>query len=71
MRINLQFTHADGDIDMALYDASGNFIDSAVSETDNELIETPAPAGIYYLEIEPYSGFGNTYDLWWDDVETL
>jgi CSLREA domain-containing protein len=72
--INLQFTHADGDIDMRLYDASGNYITDADSETDNELIETPAPAGIYYLQVYPFSGSlnaGNTYDLWWDDVETL
>lgn len=74
LEIYLQFTHADGDIDLALYDASGSVITSSTSVTDNEQINVAAPAGIYYLEVYPLSGAqnaGNTYDLWWDDVATL
>ncbi len=71
LSIHLEFAHADGDIDMALYDEFGDFIASSTSIDNNEHIGVEAPQGIYYLEVYPYSGFGNTYDLWWDDVATL
>ena len=69
--VNLEFTHADGDIDLILYDSTGTEISRSDSATDNESIRIPAPAGIYYLEVYPYSDPGNTYDLWWDDVASL
>ena len=66
------FTHADGDIDLALYDSSGGFLDGSVSTDDNEMIEYPvAAAGIYYIRVY-FENLGNTYDLLWevdDDYE--
>ncbi|MEC4986714.1 MAG: Calx-beta domain-containing protein, partial [Oscillatoria sp. PMC 1076.18] len=67
--VDLQFAHADGDIDLKVYDANGNFVAGSYSITDNESIDTILPSsGTYYLKVYPYSGSGNTYDLWWDDI---
>lgn len=67
--VDLQFTHADSDIDLRVYDTFGNVVASATSGSDNEYLDTIlASAGTYYLEVYPYSGSGNTYDLWWDDL---
>ncbi|MEM9216665.1 MAG: leishmanolysin-related zinc metalloendopeptidase [Cyanobacteria bacterium P01_F01_bin.150] len=64
----IEFTHAEGDIDLALYDANGTFITSSISTTDNESIDTIVPnPGTYYLRVY-YDDAGNTYDLWWDDL---
>ena len=66
--VDLQFTHAEGDIDLAVYDASGNLVTGSTSVTDNEFIDTILPdSGVYYLEVS-YGNAGNTYDLWWDDL---
>ncbi len=68
LAISLTFTHNDGDIDLALYDSSEQLIDRSISTSDNESIELPSPpSGDYYLKIY-YDDDGNTYDLWWDDV---
>ena len=67
--VDLEFTHANGDIDLELYDASGTVLTGSYSVTDNESIDyTVANPGTYYLRVYPYSGSENTYDLWWDDV---
>ncbi len=67
--VDLQFTHADGDIDLQLYDSSGTFLTGSTSVSDNESINyTVSNPGTYYLHVYPFSGSGNTYDLWWDDV---
>ena len=64
---NLNFTHVEGDIDLALYDADGQFITNSISATDNESIDTVVDnPGTYYLRVY-YEDVGNTYDLWWDD----
>lgn len=66
--IDLQFTHADGDIDLALFDAGGAWMAGSASTDDNEHIDTTVPAGgIYYIKVY-YADAGNTYDLWWDDL---
>lgn len=67
--VDLQFAHADGDIDIQLYDDSGNLLTGGYSVSDNESIDYKvSEPGSYYLRVYPYSGSGNTYDLWWDDV---
>ncbi|MDJ0713427.1 MAG: M10 family metallopeptidase C-terminal domain-containing protein [Prochloraceae cyanobacterium] len=67
--VNLNFTHANGDLDLYLYDANGNEIAASDSITDNESIDTiVSDSGTYYLKINPYSDTGNTYDLWWDNL---
>ncbi len=67
--VELEFSHAAGDIDLELYDSNGTLLDSSISVTDNESIDyNVASAGVYYLRVYPYSGSDNTYDLWWDDT---
>ncbi|MEM7061677.1 MAG: leishmanolysin-related zinc metalloendopeptidase [Cyanobacteria bacterium P01_B01_bin.77] len=71
--VDLQFTDSEGDIDLALYDAMGQFITSSISTSDNEYIDIVVPeSGDYYLQVY-YDDAGNAYDLWWDDllVETV
>jgi len=68
VKIDCQFTHADGDIDIELYDSSGNLLISASGETDNEYIDfTVSGSGTHYIKVY-YGNQGNTYDLWWDDL---
>ena len=66
----LTFTHTDGDLDLALYSATGTpatpvaHITTADSRTDNETITaTNLAAGTYYLEIYGYQGASNTYTV--------
>ena len=66
--ISCTFIHASGDIDMELYDSSGNRLDFAWSGTDNESISFDVGVGgTYYILVEPFLSFGNTYDLLWDE----
>ncbi len=66
--VDCRFFHADGDIDITLYDASGNYLTSSNSITDDEFIDyTVSGAGTYYIKVY-YDDAGNTYDLWWDDI---
>lgn len=64
--VDLEFSHAEGDIDVAIYNANQEFIASATSITDNELLETTVPTpGDYYLRVY-FDDLGNSYDLRWD-----
>jgi hypothetical protein len=66
---DLSFLHSEGDIDMNLYDSSGNFLSGGSSVSDNESITYDSPSsGVHYLQVY-YGDAGNSYDLWWDDVE--
>jgi hypothetical protein len=68
VQINCQFTHADGDIDVALYDSFGTLLADSYSANDNELIDHAiSSGGIYYVRVY-YGNAGNTYNLWWDDL---
>ena len=64
---NLGFAHANGDIDLELYDESGNLIDTATSTNDNERIDTTvSTAGTYYLRVfSANAPTGNSYTLNW------
>ena len=62
--INVFFEHADGDIDIALYDADQNFIDERISVTNNERLVIPTIGqAIYYLQVYGFAGAINVYDL--------
>ena len=66
--IECQFTHADGNIDIGLYDADGNWLAGTWSDDDNESLQYTVPSsGTYYIGVYGEAR-GNTYDLWWDDV---
>jgi len=68
--VDLQFNHALGDLDLGVYDTSGNLVASSISSTDNESINTIlSGSGTYYLLVDGYPGDTlNTYDLRWDDL---
>ena len=61
------FAHAEGDIDLQVYDSAGNLLDSAVSVTDNETVSWTATSfGYYYLLttlVSDAGGPGNGYSL--------
>ena len=61
------FTHAEVDIDIALYTETGTYsVRSSASSTDDEAIEGyQAPeAGRYYLKLTPFGEFKcNDYEL--------
>ena len=68
---SLTFTHADGNIDLELIDASGNVLATSDSTTDNERIDfTVSSSGVYFLRLFSDSYTGNSYSLSWllDDV---
>jgi len=73
LQVGLDFIDANGDIDLQVYDASGNLVTSAISVTDDEFIDVIlANSGTHYLRV--YGGVGNTnntYDLIWDDLQYL
>ena len=65
VRIDCRFTHADGDIDIGLYDASGSALGDSGGVVDDEFINAYAPGtGTYYV-VAYGADAGNTYDLWW------
>ena len=67
--VDLTFSHAEGDIDLAVHDTVGVRVDKSDSITDNEHIDTILPSsGTYYIRVY-YDDAGNTYDLWWDDLQ--
>lgn len=62
------FTHAEGDIDLSLWDGSGNRLAFSESLTDDETINhVVTRAGVYYLRVH-FGDASNLYDLWWDDL---
>jgi len=66
--VDLQFTHASGNMDLGLINSSLSLVAASTSSTDNEYIDiVVSSAGTYYIYIEGDDA-GNTYDLWWDDT---
>ncbi len=60
----ITFTHADGDLDLHLYDAWGTQLDYSVSVTDDEAVGAESlAAGTYYIRVTGWSGAENQYDL--------
>ncbi len=63
VRIEVLFGHANGDIDVELYDAAGDRVANAVSSDDNELIEETLQPGSYVLRVYGYRGATNPYSV--------
>lgn len=62
--VTTKFNHADGDIDMILYDPAGLTVDHAISKNDNEMItHTATQSGIYKLNVTGFSLAENRYLL--------
>lgn len=59
--VNLQ--GPSGDLDIGLFDADGNLLDSSVEIGSNETMTVPVTAGRYWLLVTPYEGQGSTYTL--------
>jgi hypothetical protein len=74
VKIECRFLHNEGDIDIILYDASGNVKAEKISVTDNEYIDIAVPnTGYYYVKVwSRYNGgnSGNSYDLMWKTLPT-
>jgi len=79
--IDLTFTHAEGDIDVAFYDDGGNmdplfpgtFRANSVTSTDHEFVRNDISVrgpGIYYIRVYGGTGgdLGNSYTLTWTDL---
>ncbi len=65
LTVNLTFTHANGDVDVRLYDRDGTTqLASSVSATDNEeLSQMITEAGTYFVYVFGYGGANNTYTM--------
>jgi C1A family cysteine protease len=66
--IDAKFVDDDGDIDIRVYDQTGNWVARSTSTTDDEHIDIDLDPGTYYLKVYPDSDPGNTYDLRWESV---
>ncbi len=65
--VDATFTHAEGNIDLHLFNSSLAPLASATSTTNNESLSGGSAAGIYYLQVTLASDLGsltgNTYEL--------
>lgn len=66
--VSARFTHAEGDIDLAVLDAAGDVIGGSISSSDDESVSFSAPsAGTYYIVLYLYGDLGarpgNFYSL--------
>ncbi len=64
LKVDVYFTHSQGDLDLMIYDSDGDTVAYSLSMTDNESASVTAPAsGTYYLHIYGYAGAQNSYTL--------
>ncbi len=62
--VSIAFTHANGNLDLTVYNAAGNVLGSAASGRDNELLSLALSGGQrYYVKIHSPVGATNIYDL--------
>jgi hypothetical protein len=62
--IDVNFTHAQGDIDARLLNAAGEVLATSVTTSDRERLSLQGqPAGTYFLEVYGYSGAVNRYGM--------
>ncbi len=71
LEIDATFSHAEGDIDLFLFDLAANEVDSAESSTDDESMAYPAPgADTYFLQVTLFNDTGplagNSYSIDFD-----
>ena len=68
LQVNATFVHADGDIELVVYESSGPAVAFSLSSTDNESIDIIVSSpGTFYIEISGWDN-ANEYDLWWNDI---
>lgn len=64
VEVTVRFTHADGDLDALLLDASGATLATSASADDDELLRTrTAAAGTLYLAVFGWQDASNGYEL--------
>jgi hypothetical protein len=60
LTVDVQFSHAAGDIDIVLYDENQDFLDSSGSVGNSErILWSVSPGEVYYLQVYGYSGETN------------
>jgi len=65
IQVECLFTHADGDVDMQLFDTAGYPEALAESSDNNEIIDYPSEfGGLYYIRVFT-NGPSTSYDLQW------
>lgn len=68
LTVRIDFSHAEGDLDLYVYDAGYNLVGTSVGISNTELVELDLPPGLYYVQVTNAAAFtGQTYLLWWDD----
>lgn len=64
LQVSIYFTNATSDLDLELYDGSGNKLDDSTGVGDSETIEHDVTVGGgYYIHVFAYSGAKNGYNL--------
>ncbi len=62
--IATQFAHTDGDLDLTVYDASGNVLGSSTTSSDDESVSLSLSGRQrYYVEVHSPAGDTNSYDF--------
>ncbi len=62
--VRIDFTHSVGDLDLALYDASGNSLRGSAGTTNREEISLSGlPAGIYFVQVIGFGGARGNYSF--------
>jgi hypothetical protein len=71
VNIDCRFFDADGDVNIALYNAGGSLEGFSAGSSDDEYLSLPvvATGGVHYIYVYGPSYNTNRYDLWWDDVQ--
>jgi hypothetical protein len=62
LRIDVRFRHANGDVDLYLYNSAGTVVGRSEGTTDLETV-TASTAGDYTVRVFGYNGAANTYSL--------
>ncbi len=60
--VKITFSHADGDLDLAIYDEAGKLVAKSETLQDKEVITMPR-GGHYFAVVYGYAGASNDYEL--------
>ena len=63
LSVTLRFDHAQGDLDLALYDAAGGLVDSSESTEDEERIDVFVGGGTHFVVVYGYQDATGAYTL--------